>query len=68
MSDLEDRAQRRAFAADTVYLGVRQADALQAVARPYEQDALDVVRGFGFDDYALRAVRRPGIGVDEDRP
>ncbi len=66
VGDLEDGAQRRALAADAVHLGVGQADALEPVARPDEQDPLDVVGRLGVHDHdALRAIGRAGVGVDE---
>ena len=47
--------------------GIGQADALELVARPDEQDALDVVGRLGLDHDALRAVGRAGVGVDQHR-
>ena len=65
--DLEDAPQGGALAADAVDLGVGQADPLELVVRPDEEDLLDVVGRLGLDDDAARAVRRPGVGVDHDR-
>ncbi len=65
--DLEDGPQGRALAADPVDLRVRQADPLELVAGPDEQDLLDVVGRFGLDDDAARAVGRAGVRVDDDR-
>ena len=65
--DLEDRAQGGALAADAVDLGVGQADALELVARPDEQDLLDVVGRLGLDDDAGGPVGRTGVRVDDHR-
>ncbi len=54
--DLEDRPQRGPLAADPGDLGVREADALQLVGRPHEEDLLHVVRRLGLDHDATRAV------------
>ena len=67
LGDLEDGAQRGALAAHAVDLGIGQREALQAVARPDQQDALDVVGRLGLDDDASGAVGRAGVGVDQDR-
>ncbi len=51
-----------------VDLGVRQADALQLVARPDQQDAFHVVGRFGVHDHPAGAVGRAGVRVDEHGP
>ncbi len=65
---LEDRAQRGALAADPVDLGVGQADLLEPVGRPDEQDPLDVVGRLGLGHDPLGTIGRAGVGVDQDRP
>ena len=56
VGDLEDGPQRGALAADAVDLGVGQADPLEPVLGPHEQDALDVVGRLGLDDDTLGPV------------
>ena len=65
--DLEDRPQRGALAADAVDLRVGQADPLEAVGRPDQEDLLDVVGRLGLDHDPAGPVGRPGVGVDQDR-
>ena len=67
VGDLEDGPQGRALAADAVDLRVGQADPLELVARPDEQDLLDVVGRLGLDDDPAGAVGRSGVRVDDDR-
>ncbi len=68
IGDPEDGAQGGALAADTVDLGIGEADALELVARPDEQDALDVVGRLGVHDHPAGAVGRAGVRVDEHGP
>ena len=65
--DLEDAPQGGALAADAIDLGIGQADPLELVARPDEEDLLHVVGRFGLHDDAARAIGRPGVGIDHDR-
>ena len=65
--DLEDGPQSGALAADPVDLGIGQADSLETVGRPDEEDLLDVIRRLGLHDDPLRAVRRSSVRIDEHR-
>ena len=67
LGDLEDGAQGRTLAAHTVDLGIGERQALQPVARSYQQDALDVVGRLGLDHDTAGAVGRAGVGIDQHR-
>ena len=68
VGDLEDGPQGGALATDPVDLRVGQADPLEPVAGPDEEDLLDVVGRLGLDDDASGPVGRPGVRVDHDGP